>query len=163
MNKLYIITGPAGVGKSTVSRCVAEKLEKSVLIEGDDIYNQFVGGRISPWKKEAPLELFWDNCIYLINKYLEHGYDVVFNYIIHKDRLEKIKSEIYNCELKFKLLLADEGTLLERDKIRPEDCRMNERCLVLLKEFINDNYDEKNVLNTSKLTIEETVDRILGE
>jgi len=33
---LYIITGPAGVGKSTISRKIAEDLEKSVLLEGDD-------------------------------------------------------------------------------------------------------------------------------
>ena len=162
MNKLYLITGPAGVGKSTVSRCIAEKLEKSVLIEGDDIYNQFVGGRISPWKKDAPIELFWDNCIYLINKYLENGYDVVFNYIIHKERLEIIKKKIIDCELHFNVLLVDEKNLLERDKLRPEDCQMKERCLVLLKEFISDNYDEKYILDTSKLSVEETVLRVLG-
>ncbi len=38
MNTLYFITGPAGVGKSTVSKKLANKLIKSVLIEGDDIY-----------------------------------------------------------------------------------------------------------------------------
>lgn len=51
MNKLYIITGPAGVGK---------KLKKSVVIEGDTIYNFFVGGRIKPWYKDVPLDLFWN-------------------------------------------------------------------------------------------------------
>ena len=30
MKKLYIITGPAGVGKSTVSKMIASSLEKSV-------------------------------------------------------------------------------------------------------------------------------------
>ena len=38
MADLYIITGPAGVGKSTISRKIAECKSKSVLIEGDDIY-----------------------------------------------------------------------------------------------------------------------------
>lgn len=32
MSKLYIITGPAGVGKSTVSREIAKNRNKSVLI-----------------------------------------------------------------------------------------------------------------------------------
>lgn len=31
---LYIITGPAGVGKSTISKKIAESKKKSVLIEG---------------------------------------------------------------------------------------------------------------------------------
>ena len=39
MNKIYLITGPAGVGKSTISKKIAEHLDKSVLIEGDDIYH----------------------------------------------------------------------------------------------------------------------------
>ena len=33
---LYIITGPAGVGKSTISKKIAESKKKSVLIEGDE-------------------------------------------------------------------------------------------------------------------------------
>ena len=40
---LYIITGPAGVGKRTISKRLATLNEKSVLIEGDDIYGQVIG------------------------------------------------------------------------------------------------------------------------
>lgn len=40
MAKLYIITGPAGVGKSTISRQLASRLKKSALVEGDLIYSQ---------------------------------------------------------------------------------------------------------------------------
>lgn len=32
MAKLYVITGPAGVGKSTISRKIAEASSKSALI-----------------------------------------------------------------------------------------------------------------------------------
>lgn len=89
MNKLYIITGPAGVGKSTISKSLAVSLPKSVLIEGDTIYNFFVSDRISPWKPNAPLDLFWSNSIYLIKSYLEKGYNVIFNYIISPINLKK--------------------------------------------------------------------------
>ena len=37
MPNLYVITGPAGVGKSTVSKKLAQNLSKSALIEGDEI------------------------------------------------------------------------------------------------------------------------------
>ena len=96
MNKLFIITGPAGVGKTTISNKLASSLSKSVLIEGDTVYNFFVGGRISPWKENAPIELFWENCIYLINSYLEKGYDVVFNYIISDENLKLLKEKFKN-------------------------------------------------------------------
>lgn len=59
MATLYIITGPAGVGKSTVSSQVASGLKKSALIEGDDIYGQVVGGYVSPWKENNHLSIFW--------------------------------------------------------------------------------------------------------
>ena len=38
MNKLYIITGPAGVGKSTISYEVGKKLKKSVYY----LYNKYI-------------------------------------------------------------------------------------------------------------------------
>ena len=40
MADLYIITGPSGVGKSTISKQIAESKSKSALIDGDDIYHQ---------------------------------------------------------------------------------------------------------------------------
>ena len=48
MSKLYLITGPAGVGKSTVSKAIAESLEKSVLLEGDEVYHHVVGSYVPP-------------------------------------------------------------------------------------------------------------------
>ena len=161
MNKLYIITGPAGVGKSTISMKIAESLSKSVLIEGDDIYNFFVGGRIRPWYKDAPLDLFWNNCFYLINSYLENGYDVVFNYIINPNKFNEIKEKFKDYEIIFKVLLVDENIIVKRDKERPEDCQMGERSLVLLKEFINYNYEEKYILDTSNLSIDDTLKVII--
>lgn len=162
MNKLYIITGPAGVGKSTISKRIASSLEKSVLIEGDDIYNQFVGGRISPWKENAPLDLFWENCIMLIDNYLKNGYDVVFNYIINQKHFNMLKDKFNKYNKQFTVLLVDENTIVKRDKERPIDCQMGERSLILLNEFKNENYDEKYILNTTSLTIDETVNEVLN-
>ncbi len=161
MNKLYVITGPAGVGKSTVSNELGKKLKKSVVIDGDVIYNFFVGGRIKPWYSNAPLELFWDNCCYLIESYLKNEYDVVFNYIIYNEELKLIKKRFDEYDIIFKCLLADEDTLLKRDLLRQIDFQMHERCIVLLKEFIECNYGDKNIIDSSNLTIEETVNEIL--
>lgn len=98
MAKLYVITGPAGVGKSTVSRKIAESFGKSALIEGDDLYAQIIGGYVNPWE-------------------------------------EMIRNEFSNCEIRFVVLLVDEETILARDKIRPAEFQMKERCIILLNEF----------------------------
>ena len=160
MNKLYIITGPAGVGKSTISKRIAERKDKSVLIEGDDIYHQVIGGYVSPWKDGNHLDIFWKVCINTISIYLNDGYDVVFNYIIEPDKLDLLKENFKDYDIKFIVLLVSEDVLLSRDKERPEDCQMKNRCIVLLNEFKNNNYDNKNILDTTNLSIDETIDII---
>ena len=162
MNTIYVITGPAGVGKSTISKKLAESLEKSALIEGDDIYHFVKGGYVSPWKEGNHLDIFWKNSISLIDNFMKNGYDVVYNYIIEKDKLEKIKDSFPDSKIKFVLLVADKDTLIKRDKERPEDCQMGERVLVLLNELLNENFDDKNILDTTNLTIEEVVDEIMN-
>ena len=91
---------------------------------------------------------------------LEDGFDVIFNYIVNPTSLEMIKKEFENYNKKFVVLLVDEETLLSRDKERPEDSQMKDRCLVLLNNFKKHNFDSKNILDTSKLSIDETVKTI---
>ena len=160
MNSLYIITGPAGVGKSTISKGIARCKEKSVLIEGDDIYHQVVGGYQAAWKDGNHLDVFWKVCIETINIYLNNGYDVVFNYIINLGNLNDLKEAFDGYNIKFVCLLTCEETLLNRDQERPEDCQMKDRCLVLLNNFKNQKYDNNNILYTDNLNIEETITEI---
>lgn len=160
MNKLYLITGPCGIGKSTVSIEIAKRIDKSVLIEGDDIYNFFVGGRISPWKDGAPLDLFWDNCIYLINSYLSRGYDVIFNYIIDPKDLEMLRKKFSDYQIIFKVLIAKKDVVIKRDKMRIVDNQMGNRAVALLDKFIN-NYSDEFLLDTSLLSVDEVVERIM--
>ena len=160
MPNLYVITGPAGVGKSTVSKELAKIREKSVLIEGDEIYHHVVGGYVSPWKEGNHLDVFWKICLSNIKIYLDNGYDVIFNYIVNPADLKDIQSKISNCNIKFVVLLVDENTLLKRDKERPLDCQMNERCLVLLNSFKNKDFNKNNILDTTNLTVAETVNII---
>lgn len=157
MPTLYIITGPAGVGKSTISQKIAETKTKSALIEGDEIYHQVVGGYTPAWKEGNHLDTFWKICINSIRTYLEDGFDVIFNYIVNPTSLEMIKKEFENYNKKFVVLLVDEETLLSRDKERPKDSQMKDRCLVLLNNFKKHNFDSKNILDTSKLSIDETI------
>ena len=160
MTDLYIITGPAGVGKSTISRKIAESKSKSVLIEGDDIYHQVVGGYVQAWKQGNNLDIFWKICIDMIDIYLSNGYTVVFNYIVNPENIKALQDKFKEYKIKFIILITDEETLLSRDKERPKDCQMGERCLTLLNDFKNKNYNKNNFLDTSNLSVNETLEEI---
>lgn len=160
MGKLYLITGPAGVGKSTISKILAENKTKSALIEGDQIYHFVKGGYISPWLEGNHLDVFWENSIDTIKNFLKRDYDVVFNYIIDKNKLHTLATIFADVEVKFVVLMVDEETIVKRDKERTLDWQMGERSIVLLNEFKNDGYDDKYILDTSNLSIEDTAKEI---
>lgn len=52
-NTLFIITGPCGVGKSTISKKLAEQFGLSCHINADYLYGMVVGGYIKPWKDDG--------------------------------------------------------------------------------------------------------------
>jgi AAA domain-containing protein len=53
MSLLSIITGPPGSGKSTISRLIAERFDRSALVEGDVFFRFIVQGYITPWLPES--------------------------------------------------------------------------------------------------------------
>ncbi len=163
MNSLYIITGPAGVGKSTISNGLAKSKNRSALIEGDFIYHQVVGGYVSPWKEGNHLDTFWKVSINTIKTYLEDGYDVVFNYIVKPENIDMLKDSFKDYDIKFVVLLVDEETLLKRDSQRPEDCQMKDRCITLLNSFKNRNYNPNNIIDTSNISVSDIIDIIEKE
>lgn len=157
---LYLITGPAGVGKSTISQILARKSKKSVLIEGDDIYHQVVSGYKSAWEEGNHLEVFWKICENMIDTYLSYGYDVIFNYIFNVENFQMFNEKFEKYSKKFVILVTDEETIIKRDLERPLDCQMGERSLILLKSFKSKPFDRKYYIDTSNLSIEETVNEI---
>jgi hypothetical protein len=53
MSSLLLISGPPGAGKSTVARAVAERFDRSVLVEGDAFFGFLARGAIDPWLPES--------------------------------------------------------------------------------------------------------------
>lgn len=159
---LYLITGPAGVGKSTISKEIAKSSNKSVLLEGDEFYHHVVSSYVPAWKEGNHLDIFWKEVENSIKLYLDNNYDVVFNYIIGEDKLKELKSIFKDYKTKFVVLLTDEKTIIERDNLREEENRMNERCLILLNNFLEKDYPNNNKLFTTNLSIEETKNEILN-
>ena len=157
---LYILTGPPGVGKTTISNELAQSLDKSVVIEGDDIYNQVVSSHVSPWKEGNHLNIFWEICLNTIDIYLKNNYNVVFNYIISPKDLNILKTKFKNYTLRFSVLLANKETLLARDSKRPLDCQMHERCVILLEKFQTQYVSSNNIINTTNVSVKDIINTL---
>ncbi len=163
---IYLVTGPCGVGKSTIAKEIAKNVTRSALLEGDNIYHMVISGYIKPWEDDgAYLELFWDNVIALAENFLKRGITVVIDYIIYPEDLKKVVKRLKakHVEIKYTVLLADENTLLNRDNERDINCQMGARSIELLKEFKNLNIDDQYILDTTGLSIEACMHRIMTD
>lgn len=161
MAKIYVITGPAGVGKSTITNALAEKLEKCAVLEGDEIYHQVKSGCVSPWLEGNHVDLMWKNMLMLAENYLSAGFDVILNYIIYADDLEEIKSALSQYEIHFIVLMAERDTVAARDIARGEEFAVN-RVDKHIAKFLSQGYGKYQFLHTDNKTIDEEVQEILS-
>ena len=159
MAKLYVITGPAGVGKTTVTNSLAMKISKCAVLEGDEIYHQVVGG-VKPWLEGNHLDVMWNNLISLSRNYLESNIDVVLNYIVYKDRLEQLQKALAKFEIHFVVLMASPDVVSARDESRDADVQVH-RVQTHIEKFNAQGYDKKFFLETENKSVEDEVDEIL--
>jgi gluconate kinase len=133
--RIYIVSGPAGVGKSTTSNKLVKKLTKSAYISGDDISHIPVNGRGKPWLCEDTHRLTWMNMLSLTKNLLMYDYSVVIDYVSFPDDVNWFASSLndQNVEVKYVILLTDIDTLVNRDSSRPKEIQMGERSIILYK------------------------------
>ena len=162
-NCVYIISGPPGVGKSSVSNELAYTFNKSAVIEGDRIYLMIRNGLVAPWEDDGYyMDLFWDNIISITNNLVDRDITVVIEYVIFEEQIKKIKEFLKKKQMRLKycVLLAEEQTLKERDLSREEIQRTGDLSIKSRNEFLSKNINKDNMLYTDNLDIKETVNII---
>lgn len=113
---IYLISGPLGVGKTTLANMVVQKLE-CALVNGDAFFVPLEHVKRMSWKQR--LELSWMNIICSTKHYVEHGYDVVIDFVV-EDELPWICEQLstVNARIKYIALTTNEETLEQRLKIK---------------------------------------------
>ncbi|KPB05931.1 AAA family ATPase [Bacillus sp. CHD6a] len=146
---VYIISGPCGVGKSTITKGLAHKLEEAVLIEGDLLSAMFVGEAQPLW--EEKLSIVWQNLSSMTKNFLLNGYDVVIDYVV-EDELEWFCRELHQTgvevTLHYYVLRADPEVLAERITKRG-DTDMIPRSLELLHQLENKKENVPHLVDTT--------------
>lgn len=160
---VYLITGPSGVGKSTVSLALAKLIKNSAHINADFLYNMVIGGHVKPWIDTGKyMDLLWSNVLCLMENFLSSDIEVIIDYIIYPERLESVLkvAEKYHFEVCYIVLLADKGTLITRDRQRDADEIVGNRVVELLAEFKSKGIDERFIVNTTTSLADEIAEFI---
>lgn len=163
-NKVYMISGPAGVGKSTTAKSLVNQFNHSAYISGDLISHMHVQGRKKPWESEEETSLIWNNILSLTKNFLAFGNDVVIDYVTFPKEATWLKENLdeFDVTLHYVVLWTDSNTLLTRDYLRKPAHRMGERCLVLMEEFIESGLDAKYILDNSEILMNE-IDTVIEQ
>lgn len=156
MQTVYILSGPAGVGKSTTSRALVDTLKNSAYISGDYVSHMHVNGRQKPWESKFELSLIWNNILSLTQNFVSNGIDVVVDYITFPDEAYWLRDRLMELSVNvvYTVLWVDPKTLLSRDQLRKPEHQMGERCLILIEEFKESGLDTKHLLDTSHHSVD---------
>ncbi|MEK7588557.1 MAG: AAA family ATPase [Patescibacteria group bacterium] len=169
-NFVCLITGPAGVGKSSVTKALAKKFTRSAVINLDQLHAMVVGGYVKPWphteEVDLQLSLSAKNACEIANNFLEKGFNVFIDDLVGRKLLEQYSEHFKNDNFKTFLLLPSLESLLKRfdERENKNNEELRKRTQDLHKSF-SEKKDKLNwkVIDSSGLTLEETVDQIYKE
>jgi thymidylate kinase len=165
---ICLITGPAGAGKTSVSKALSKKLERSVVINVDELRHMIIGGYIKPWpwneEVKVQTSLGVKNACMLANNFFESGFNVIIDDVIGKTFFKLYSEFLSNKPVKIFLLLPTLEALLKRFDQRGVDEELRKRTPELHEKFTK-RKDEFNwqVIDSSNQTLEETANQIFNE
>ncbi len=156
---VYLISGPLGVGKSTVSKTLANAMNQCALIEGDLLLHVYRGETEPPW--EERLRLAWLNIAAVTRNFLLDGLDVVIDFVV-EDELQWFFDQLSDLEatLHYVVLHAEPDTLAARLQQRG-DMQYVHRSLFLRNKLMASPTNEPFLLDTDRKQPDELAEEII--
>ncbi len=157
---IYLVSGPIGVGKSTTTKVLADKLDRCALIEGDHLLHMFKWEAYPTW--EQRLNLSWMNIVAIARNIIEHDFNVVIDFVV-EDEFDWFCEQIsdLNVRLVYVVLRADQETLLERLNKRGDNLDSIKRSLFLLNKLENSPANSKFMFDTTNWNPADVAEEII--
>ncbi|MCA1054150.1 ATP-binding protein [Rossellomorea aquimaris] len=158
---IFLVSGPIGVGKSTTSKKLAQKIHNCVLLEGDAILDMFDYGTEASWEKR--LRLTWKHIVSLTRGFIEDDFNVVIDFVV-EDELEWFYHNLSDLQItmKYIVLTAEEENVIERIRIRG-DIPSIERSLFLLNKLRSNPLNQPFLIDTTFRQTAEIVELIIND
>jgi len=163
---IIVISGLPGVGKSTTSRGLAQRLDLAAHVEADRLHNLIVSGAEAPnldgvtEEAQRQLDLRLDNACLLATAFVAAGFSAVIDDIVFGARLARLQERLHGLDFEFVMLF-------------PEFSHVKQRWIAMespyahkwdwIDEEIRDNTERIGLwLDTTNLDETETVDAIVN-
>lgn len=160
---VIILTGPAGAGKNTIARLVAEKKKKCSVIDVDLVRAMIVQPHKAPWDGEGGLaqqRLGVANACLLAKIFVKNAYDVLILDVISDETARLYKKELGDQNIITILLMPNYTEIQRRNKERPSRITEEEIKLIYNWQENLTQYDKK--IDNTRLTALETAEIIGG-
>ena len=176
MSKIIFISGACGCGKSTLADAYAKHYAQQnhrtcYVIHGDDIYSGFVDPEdkedlfvngqaqdLALW--EDILRFNWDCILFIAERVLKQGLDVIIDYIIEDElpRVQQLAAK-YKAPLHYIVLTASADEIERRIRKR-SDVDLIERGLFLKKKLEAMPENQGHLFNNTERTVTDEIREI---
>lgn len=167
-NQIIIITGPSGVGKTTISKKLSQDLDNSVYVSLDTLRSFVKNGYQSPatFKQTAAVikqSSLARNCALFIAKvYYKNGFNIIIDDVLYEKSFVFWTKKLKSYNFKIIVLKEEIKTIIKRNTLKKTG-RLDKKVIVYLKKqfdelspnkdlhFIKNNNINKTVKNIKKI------------
>lgn len=155
---IFLISGPLGVGKSSLAKMINQKLAFA-YIDGDALFGPLENVSKLSW--EERLKTTWNSIALITREFISKDLDVVIDFVIEEE-LPWFLKEIsdLNVRVKYVVLLANRRAIVERLKKRDGGTQYLERSSVLLSKLKSDPHNEQFIFETSGKNTKEVFEEV---
>jgi len=149
VGSLLVVSGPPGAGKSTVAGLVAERLDPSVLVDGDAFFGFLSRGAIPPWLPESQEQ----NTVVVraaaaaTGTYAAGGFHTVYDGVIGPWFLTDFLAATGLTQLDYVVLLPSPDRCVERVRTRADHAFTDEAATRHMhRQFATAGLDQRHML-----------------